>query len=188
MNDSKPKSRKAIVLFCGGLSLLAAGYAGYRVWDVTRTGAPQISAERLSQLFGTEFSDLANQPRTLGFFKGKVIVVNFWATWCPPCREEMPAFSKLQASLGDKGVQFIGIGIDSPSAIREFAIQAPVSYPLLIGGTPGMELMRELGNASAGLPYTLVLDRNGDPAFSHLGMLTESILEARLLALLSKPR
>jgi thiol-disulfide isomerase/thioredoxin len=186
MTESNPNRRKTIVALCGALALLGAGYAGYRVWDVTRTGAPQLTPETLGRFFATEFSDLSNQPRTLGEYKGQVIVVNFWATWCPPCREEMPAFSRLQGSLGAKGVQFVGIGIDSPSAIKEFALQAPVSYPLLVGGTAGMDLMRELGNVNAGLPYTFVFKKSGEPAFAHLGMLSEASLEARLLPLLAR--
>lgn len=178
------RHRKLAVAICGGISVLAAAYAGYRLWDVTRTGAPQVAPETLSRLGSTQFADTANQSRTLDGFKGKVIVVNFWATWCPPCREEMPAFSRLQETLASRGVQFVGIGIDSPSAIREFAHQAPVSYPLLMGGSAGMELMRELGNPNAALPFTIVLGRDGQPAFSHLGMLTESVLEERLLPLM----
>lgn len=184
MNMSKPAS-KISPLIVGLLATVAASYAGYRLWDVTRTGAPQVEARALDKLFDTEFSDLTNQPRTLGSFKGKVIVLNFWATWCPPCRQEMPAFSKLQNSLGSSGVQFIGMGIDSPSAIKEFALQFPVSYPLLMGGSAGMELMRELGNPNAALPYTFVFRKDGQPAFSHLGMLTEEVLDARLKPLLA---
>lgn len=183
MNDRLARQRKIAVAICGGICVLAATYAGYRLWDLTNTGAPQVATKTLSRLLTTQFADTASQSRTLDSFRGKVLVVNFWATWCPPCRQEMPAFSRLQDSLGPRGVQFVGIGIDSPSAIREFALQTPVSYPLLAGGTAGMELMRELGNSTAALPFTFVLRSDGQPAFSHLGMLTEGLLEERLLRL-----
>ena len=188
MKDRLARQKKIAVAICGGICVLAASYAGYRLWELTKSGTPQVTAETMSRLLTTQFADTGSQSRTLDKFKGKVIVVNFWATWCPPCREEMPAFSRLQDALGPRGVQFVGIGIDSPSAIREFALQAPVSYPLLAGGTAGMELMRELGNPTAALPFTFVLDSDGQPAFSHLGMLTEGLLQERLLRLTQAPR
>lgn len=166
------------------LLLCVAFYAGYMLWSVTKTGAPQLEASTVERLFKAEFSDLTNTTKTLKDYRGKVIVLNFWATWCPPCRQEMPAFSKVQEALGAQGVQVIGMGIDSPSAIKEFALQFPVSYPLLMGGTAGMDLMRELGNPDAALPYTFVFNRDGQPAFSHLGMLTEETLSERLRPLL----
>ena len=184
MNLPNLNASKRANLVVGLLAAFAASYTGYRLWDVTKSGAPQVEASLLRKLFDTQFADLSNQSRTLNNFKGKVVVLNFWATWCPPCRQEMPAFSKLQNSLGGKDVQFIGLGIDSPSAIKEFALQFPVSYPLLMGGSAGMELMRELGNQNAALPYTVVFRKDGQPAFSHLGMLTEEMLEARLKPLL----
>lgn len=186
MNASKPKpsSRRRIALAGGALAAIASAYAGFRLWDLTKTGAPQIETATLERLFNTQFADLTNQQQALKAYRGKVIVLNFWATWCPPCRQEMPAFSKIQDTLGENGIQVVGVGIDSPSAIKEFALQFPVSYPLLMGGTSGLELMRELGNANAALPFTFVFRHDGQPAFSHLGMLTEETLKLRLKPLL----
>ena len=188
ISNQRAPSRKYWAIGGITLTVLAATFAGYRLWSLTRTGAPAIESSILAELFNTEFSDVNNQSRTLNSFKGKVIVLNFWATWCPPCRQEMPAFSKLQESLGNKGVQIIGIGIDSPSAIKEFALQFPVAYPLFVGGASGMELMRQLGNPTAALPYTFVFHRDGTPAFSHLGMLTEVSLGERINPLLEQKR
>lgn len=183
-SNQNPSSRRRVALAGGVLAVIASTYAGYRLWDLTKTGAPQIEPATLGRLFDTQFADLANRQQTLKTYRGKVIVLNFWATWCPPCRQEMPAFSKIQDTLGGKGVQVIGVGIDSPSAIKEFALQFPVSYPLLMGGTSGLELMRELGNTNAALPFTFVFRPDGQPAFSHLGMLTEETLKLRLKPLL----
>lgn len=177
------KSGRAVIL--GTLvAAVGAAYAGYRLWEVARTGTPQVEEAVIEQLLSIDFASVSNQPQKLRVHKGKVLVLNFWATWCPPCRQEMPAFSKVQESLGNTGVQIIGIGIDSPSAIKEFALQYPVSYPLLMGGTAGMDYMRQLGNPNAALPYTFVIGRDGKAAFSHLGMLTEETLTARLKPLL----
>lgn len=93
-------------------------------------------------------------------------------------------FSRLQTELADRGVQFVGIGVDSPSAIKEFALRTPMSYPLLIGGTESMALARLLGNSAGGLPYTLVLDRSGKPVMSRVGLLDEPSLRQALAPLL----
>lgn len=183
-SNPKPSSRRRAAVATGVIAAIAATYAGYRLWNLTKTGAPQIESATLERLFDTQFADLANQQQALKTYRGKVIVLNFWATWCPPCRQEMPAFSKIQDTLGKNGIQVIGVGIDSPSAIKEFALQFPVTYPLLMGGTSGLELMRELGNTNAALPFTVVFRPDGNPAFSHLGMLTEETLKLRLQSLL----
>lgn len=186
MNAPKTKlsSRRRVALAGGVLAVVAATYAGYRLWDLTKTSAPKIETATLERVFNTQFADLTNQQQALKDYRGKIIVLNFWATWCPPCRQEMPAFSKIQDTLGGSGVQVIGVGIDSPSAIKEFALQFPVSYPLLMGGTSGLELMRGLGNTNAALPFTFVFRPDGQPAFSHLGMLTEEALKLRLKSFL----
>ena len=179
-------SRRSWIISGMALTAVAASYASYRLWSLTRIGAQQLDPATLDRLYSTEFADLANRPTTLKAYPGKVIVLNFWATWCPPCRQEMPAFSRIQQTLGEQGVQIIGVGIDSPAAIKEYALQFPVSYPLVVGGTAGMELMRQLGNTNAALPYTFALHRDGTPAFSHLGMLTEETLGERLRPVLAQ--
>lgn len=177
------RARRALIVAL----LLAVAAAGV-VWQLLKTappsGRPTVAAEAIARLQGSTLADSNGQSQAIGQWRGKVLVVNYWATWCPPCREEMPAFSRLQTRLGPSGVQFIGIGIDSPSAIKEYALQSPMTYPLLIGGLEGMDLMRELGNTAGALPYTLVLDRQGQPAFARLGMVQEGELEAQLTALI----
>lgn len=145
--------------------------------------APQLVPTALERLMALSLDDSGGKPQAFRQWQGKVLVVNFWATWCAPCREEMPAFSRLQAKLGAKGVQFVGIGIDSPGAIKEYAFQTPMGYPLLVGGPDGLDLMRDLGNGQGALPYTLVIDRKGRPSFSHLGKVTENQLENLLSSL-----
>ena len=150
-----------------------------------REDAPSIPVAALARMNAMPFKDLAGTERTLAEWRGKTLVINFWATWCPPCRKEMPAFSALHTKLAAQGVFFVGIGIDSPSAIKEFALQYPVSYPLLIGGSEGMEAMKAIGNRNAALPYTLVIDPSGAPAFAKLGMIEEASFEAQLLQIIA---
>lgn len=168
------------------LLIAVAGFGVFAWKQVERAATPEAAIPEMGlvQLQATRLPDASGKPQALADWKGKVLVVNFWATWCPPCRKEMPAFSRIHAKMADKGVQFVGIGIDSPSAIKEFALQTPVSYPLLIGGSEGLELIRTLGNPTGALPYTIVLGRDGQPALSRLGMIEEAELEKLLTPLL----
>ena len=109
-------------------------------------------------------------------WRGKVLVVNFWASWCPPCVEEMPTLDKLQQEFKAQNVLFIGIGIDSPSNIREFLEKTPVSYPIVIGGLEGSNLSKQMGNSQGALPYTIVIDGQGKATSSKLGKISEEEL------------
>jgi peroxiredoxin len=143
--------------------------------------AAQDAGQKLSRLV---LSTPEGEAAGLSQWQGKVLVVNFWATWCPPCREEMPEFSRAHQKFVDKGVQFVGIGIDTPDNIINFKKTSPVSYPLLIGSYDTLKLTTELGNKSSALPFTVILDRNGRIAHTKMGKLDQAELE-QLLAPLS---
>ncbi len=152
-----------------GAVALAAASAGYLVSHMQQVFPSNPAAAR--QLLALTLPDADGKPQSLGQWQGKVLVVNFWATWCPPCREEMPGFSRLQ---------FVGIGIDSADKIREFSHQTPVSYPLLVGSPGLMEIVNQLGNDAGGLPYTVILGRDGTLRRTQLGAWKETDLEAVL--------
>lgn len=109
-------------------------------------------------------------------WRGKVLVVNFWASWCPPCVEEMPTLDQLQAEFLSQNVLFVGIGIDSPSNIRQFLEMTHVSYPIVIGGLEGSALSKQMGNAQGALPYTIIIDAKGKATSSKLGKISEEEL------------
>ena len=136
-------------------------------------------------IFDAKLNDLQGQPQSLGQWRGKVLVVNYWATWCHPCREEMPGFSRLQDKFRDKGVQFVGISIDDAAKIVEFQKDTPVTYPLLIGDIESMKNSADLGNTRQALPFTAVFDRQGKLATTKLGRLSEKELEPVLAELAS---
>lgn len=161
------------------VAIVAAALAGASVALYFKAGVPgavAIPEQGLLQLAAASYPDVGNVPQPYAQWGGKIVVLNFWATWCPPCREEMPMFSRMQDQFGPAGVQFVGIGIDSPSAIKEFALRTPMSYPLLIGGSASLDLVRALGNETGGLPYTIVFDRAGNPVMSRLGLIDEESL------------
>ncbi|MCL5060635.1 MAG: TlpA family protein disulfide reductase, partial [Candidatus Thermoplasmatota archaeon] len=113
-------------------------------------------------------------------WRGQVVVLNFWASWCAPCREEMPDFAALRTQYRPNGVEFVGIAIDNPASVARFLQQMPVGYPILIGEGAAHGLARQLGNPSGALPYTIVLDRDGNIVLSHLGRLPRATLETAL--------
>lgn len=116
-------------------------------------------------------------------YLGKYTVVNFWATWCAPCRQEMPMLSKLAGQYVTKGIKTVGIALDQPDQVNAFLKQTPVSYPILMSDGDGIALMRELGNKSGGLPYTVILDAKGKPVKQFLGLLDEKGLAKTLAGL-----
>lgn len=144
----------------------------------------QDAAKKLAEL---SITTAQGQPVKLGQWQSKVLVINFWATWCPPCREEMPEFSRVHEKLSAKGVQFVGIGIDTPDNILNFEKSHPVSYPLLMGTYETLKLTIELGNKSSALPFTVILDREGKVAHTKMGKLNEDELNRLLAPLYAAP-
>ena len=110
-------------------------------------------------LFAATLSDLDDKPVALSRYKGKPLVVNFWARWCPPCRKEISELVKLQSEFGGRGLTVLGIAVEEdPAAVKEFAMAYDVNYPLVVDKKKAIWLMQTLGNGSTGLPFTLLLD------------------------------
>ena len=117
-------------------------------------------------------------------WQGKVLVVNFWASWCPPCVEEMPTLDKLQQEFLKQKVLFVGIGIDTPSNIRQFLETTLVSYPIVMGGLQGSQIGKALGNSQGALPYTVVINAKGQVTNTKLGKINEDELRKQIKAAL----
>jgi thiol-disulfide isomerase/thioredoxin len=115
---------------------------------------------------------------------GKLLVMNFWATWCPPCLHEIPLFIALQKRYGERGVQFLGIAIDDGDNVAAFAQQVGLNYPTLHGQLDAMEVMGAYGNNSGGLPFTVFISPSGDIAARHPGVLDEAAATALIEELL----
>ncbi|PKO25500.1 MAG: redoxin [Betaproteobacteria bacterium HGW-Betaproteobacteria-8] len=134
--------------------------------------------------FAAEFPGLDGEPQAMAQWKGKIVIVNFWATWCPPCLEEMPELSRLHTEYQDKGVVVLGISSDELEKIREFAQQTPVSYPLLSGDVDAMNVSESLGNNMGVLPYTAIISADGSIVKTYFGRVNQALLEETILPLL----
>jgi peroxiredoxin len=128
--------------------------------------------------------DTEGRMRRVEEWDGKILVINFWATWCPPCLEEIPVFNELQARFADRGVQFLGIAVDDLENVRQFVAEHGLAYPTLHGQLDAIEIGRLYGNSIGALPYTALVDRAGTIANTHAGPLDREKAEALIEALL----
>jgi thiol-disulfide isomerase/thioredoxin len=163
------------------IGILFAGFGAYLSYTRFKPATPEASAA--NALFSQQLADVTGKQVPLAQYKGKPLVVNFWATWCPPCVDEMPELNALQQELGVEKVRIVGIGIDSPSNIADFAEKQKISYPLLVAGMGGTELSRQLGNKAGGLPFTVMFDAQGKVRKQYLGRLKMDDLRRDLQAL-----
>lgn len=159
-----------------------AGLAGYYFSRASlNSQATEAAAQKLML---APLTDLNGKAQALSQWRGKVLVVNFWATWCLPCREEIPALMNVHRKRAKNSVEFVGIALDNASKVREYAAEMSIDYALLIGGTESLAISKDLGNRAEVLPFTVVLDRAGKVAYTHAGALTEATLDAVLMPLL----
>jgi peroxiredoxin len=135
-------------------------------------------------LFSVTLPDENGKPQALNQWKGKIIVLNFWATWCPPCREEMPELSALHTEYQDKNVVVLGIALDEINLIKEFDEENNISYPLLGAEDTGGNLAFNLGNDKSALPFTVIIKPDGSIANTYFGRISKSLLEETLVRLL----
>ena len=180
---------KAWIPFAG-VGVLAA-LAGASLWLANTPSAPSPSkAEAVeaapAAVLAAKFVDNEGKSRVLGQLGGKVIVVNFWATWCTPCIEEMPGFARLQTRWEPRGVRFVGLANDDPAKVKAFGEKLAINYPLWTGEASVMDLSRRLGNRIGVLPHTVLLDGDGKVIESRIGIYVEDKLEARLAEILPR--
>jgi thiol-disulfide isomerase/thioredoxin len=166
-------------LIVGAAGVLAAG-AGL-AWQLSRSSkpAPGSAADGAPNEFvwGARFARPEGGELVMASLRGRPLVLNFWATWCPPCVKEMPEIDRFSKAFATRGGLVIGLAVDNLAAVRQFLAHAPVSYGIGVVGGDGVELSRRLGNAGGALPFTAVFDRQGRVAERRVGSTNPSELE-----------
>jgi len=149
-------------------------------WQQNRSQFP----EELTHLPEFTLLDVEGNTRNHSEWEGKVLVINFWATWCPPCIREIPIFVKLQEQYAARDLQFLGIAInDSRQAVQDFIKEQGINYPIL-SGENAIYLAQSLGNDNAGLPFTVIIDRQNRIVSRHLGDMNQQETNDAILLLL----
>ena len=144
------------------VAIVIAGASGYSLQKYLKqeqqSNNPAIGLQR------PEFAamDLDSQLRNIKEWDGKLIFLNFWATWCPPCKKEIPTFIELQETYAEQGLQFIGIALDDDESVRKYAKMMSINYPTLLAEIDGVGLAKRYGNGIGALPYTVIINRNGE--------------------------
>ena len=152
-----------------GLLLLASAAAGFGGYHFLNAHPPEPGAASRRPDF--TLNDLAGSPQSITQWDGKVLLVNFWASWCAPCRREIPLLNELQAEYGSRGVQVIGVAIDDLDSVQDFLKSMPISYPLLIGEQEAVDALAGFGAEMTVLPYTAFVRRDGSVEVLHAGEL-----------------
>ena len=166
---------KTTLLFIVAMVLASAG--GYALQKYLNHNHPQIQYQNNPAigLQRPEFAaaDLDGRLRNIKEWDGKLIFLNFWATWCPPCLKEIPDFIELQREYGDQGFQIIGIAIDDEEAVREYASEVGMNYPTMVLESEGVGLAKRFGNGPGILPYTVIINHDGEISNTITGELSK---------------
>lgn len=180
-----------------GAAMCLAFFSGLAVYflqqSMTRETTP-VSATQTPLLAGQDVLGRQNPPfslpdldgmvRAIAEWRGRVILLNFWATWCSPCREEIPILIDLQERLADQGLQVVGVALEQAEQVRDFANELKINYPVLVGEQEVVRITLEYGNDIGALPYTAIIDRDGRIVFVKRGPVSGPEAEAIINALL----
>ena len=163
------------------IAMVVAGAAGYGLQRMISSDTP-MPRQQQSDVIGTqrpEFAmmDIHGQLRNIKDFDGQVVLLNFWATWCPPCLKEIPDFIEVQEEFADKGFQIVGVAVENEEDVKHFAEEMGMNYPVMAGEMEAIELGRRYGNRMGALPFSAIIDQSGTITHTFTGELSKSRLK-----------
>lgn len=165
------------------LSILTGAYVFKQMQPLSPASSQAKSAQE-NILLSARFNALDGSEQALNQWQGNILVLNFWATWCPPCREEMPELSRMHDQYKNQKIIVIGLSTDDLETTKTYIKTNPVSYPVLAGDMQAMNFSESLGNTKGVLPYTVVVDERGKVIKTFFGRVNQPLLEKTLLPLL----
>lgn len=172
------RDRRGWAMAAGVATVAAATGVGWSLWRQQGAGATATDASVEKELWSLSFEAPGGGRLSMASFRGQPLVLNFWATWCPPCVREMPALDRFARDFSVRGWRVVGLAADNAEPVRAFLERAPVSYAIALTGFAGIELSRRLGNVSGGLPFTVLFGRDGTLLQRHIGETTYEQLAA----------
>lgn len=167
-DDHRPKRRRALY----ALAAAAAGLAGAGLawWRYTPAPLDEASTQALWNL---TLDTPAGTRLALGSLRGRPLMINFWATWCPPCVEELPLLNAFFEENKSNGWQVVGIAVDKLVPVQTFLTRQPLAFPVVLAGMDGLALSKSLGNLAGGLPFTVLVGADGRVLGRKIGKLSE---------------
>lgn len=177
------KLSKALLYAAMALLAITAGFV-YKVQQIKPELSAAAQKEGVEAFFATSMPDIEGNVQPFSQWQGNVILVNFWATWCAPCREEIPEFIETQDKFREQGLILLGIAIDQKERVEAFSKEFGINYPVLIGDIDAFSLAEALGNPQGALPYTVMINRSGEIVDSHLGRIHIDKVEKLLKSML----
>ena len=172
--DTKSVARRQWMVGAVAVGAAAAG-AGWAWW---RHSLGEVDSAANEALWSQEFPGLPGQaPIKMQALRGQPLLLNFWATWCPPCVEELPMLNAFYQAQRAKGWTVLGLAVDKEAAVSSFLQRMPLTFPIAIAGMQGAALSKELGNSAGGLPFTVLFDRHGAVQHRKMGQLHASDLQ-----------
>ncbi|NOX93238.1 MAG: TlpA family protein disulfide reductase [Gammaproteobacteria bacterium] len=187
MASNTPQKKKLLKYTAYLLTFVVGMWGGRLLIDqITGNAQGREAAQSMVNQAAPEFSlpDITGTLRNSREWDGKVVILNFWATWCPPCRSETPMFVEVQEQYSATGLQFVGIAIDNAESVQDFMDTYGINYPMLIGEDSAIEVAKDYGNRYGALPYTVIIDRNRKIQFIQRGEMTREIIENTISQLL----
>ena len=169
-------AKRRRLILAGAGALAALGGAGLAWWRLQPHAAAPGALAEVGGLWSRTFETPEGGRLVMQSFRGKPLLINFWATWCPPCVEEMPLLSGFYADNKANGWQLLGLAVDKPEPVARFLAKSPVTFPIGLAGLEGVDLARELGNSAGGLPFSVLFDGTGQLRERKLGQLHASDL------------